>query len=75
MTPERLSEIELAAKTDRELLLLTVMRVNDVCALVQDHKSRMSKLEQWRDKAVGMLAVLGLAVPASVSAFVAWLFR
>ena len=82
MAPARPADLELSAKTDRELLLLTAARVNELgssvtelCELLGRQNGRIGSLEAWRDRAVGVLAVLMIVIPAAVSAAIAWIVR
>ena len=56
------SRIDLEAKTDRELLILAVERLNVVCAQVQQQNGRIRKLEDWRNWMTGGMALLSLIV-------------
>jgi hypothetical protein len=56
------TRIELEAKTDRELLMLAVERLNTVCAQVQLQNGRVRSLEDWRNVMVGGLTLLCLMV-------------
>lgn len=66
--------VDLATKSEREMLVLTVQRLNDIASHLElmngsiaSTKCRIGVLESWRDKATGALAVLMLVVPALVS--------
>jgi len=70
-----LNRIDLGTLSDRELLLLAVQQLNDLCSMVQVQNERIGKLEAWRDKAAGVLLVLMIGVPATVATAIAWLFK
>jgi len=73
--PGKLNKIELGALSDRELLLLAVQQLNELCGMVQVQNGRIGKLEAWRDKAAGVLLILMIGIPATVAAVIAWLFK
>jgi len=73
--PGWLNRIDLGTLSDRELLLLAVQQLNDLCSMVQVQNERIGKLEAWRDKAAGVLLVLMIGVPATVATAIAWLFK
>lgn len=52
------SRIDLEAKSDRELLILAVERLNLVCAQVQQQNGRIRSLEDWRNWMTGGMALL-----------------
>ena len=65
--PLRMSSIDLGNMTDRELLLLTAQHVNELCTHAALQNGRLAKLEEWRNQAIGVRIVLGVAIPAAVS--------
>lgn len=65
--PLRMSSIDLGNMTDRELLLLTAQHVNELCTHAAAQNGRIDKLEEWRNQAIGVGIVLGVAIPAAVS--------
>lgn len=67
MAPQRMADLDLGELSDRELLLLTAQHVNELCGHVDRQNGRISKLEQWRNQAIGALAVLTVLVSAAVS--------
>lgn len=59
-------ELELEHKTDREILVLLVDRVNAISVRIDRQNGRVDRLEGWRDKIVGGLGVLVLAITVGV---------
>jgi hypothetical protein len=66
------SDIELGKLNERELLLLTAQRVNDIAEHVSAQNGRVCKLEQWRDKAIGALLIVSIVVSTAISLAIAF---
>lgn len=71
-------EIDLGKLSDRELLLLTATRVNALCIHVARQNGRLGKseerldlLEGWRNRTLGVLAVVTAAISVAISVAVA----
>lgn len=62
-----LSDIDLGQLSDRELLVLAVTHVNELASHVATQNGRVSKLEAWRNQAVGVLLVVSILASAAVS--------
>ena len=76
--PEQWPEIDLGKLSDRELLLLTATRVNALCEHVARQNGRLGKseerleiLEGWRNRTLGVLAVITAAISVAVSVGIA----
>lgn len=72
------SEIDLGRLSDRELLLRVAVRVNDLCEHVARQNGRLGKseerleiLEGWRNRTLGVLAVITAAISVAISVAVA----
>ncbi len=61
-----MTEIDLANKTDREILVLLVQCVNGVNERLDTQNGRVRKLEDWRNGIVGALGILSLLFVAVV---------
>jgi hypothetical protein len=67
-------QIPLHNLSDRELLLLAVQRLNEVAADSRAAKRRLDDLEEWRDRALGVLALAGLLIPVVVTVAIKVMF-
>ncbi len=56
------TQIDLAVKSDRELLILSVQTVNELCTHVKVQNGRIRKLEDWRNWMTGGMALLMVLV-------------
>lgn len=69
-----MERIELQAKSDRELLLLTVDGVNNINkrldkmnGIVNEHDERIRVLENWRNIVIGGLGVItAIVIPVAL---------
>ena len=62
----KLGGIPLENLSDRELLLLSVRGLNELCQKVDRQNSRLRKLEDWRNILMGRVGLLTFAIPALV---------
>ena len=62
----RLGSIPLDNLSDRELLLLSVRGLNELCQKVDRQNSRINKLEDWRNMMIGGMGLLTVIIPTLV---------
>lgn len=54
---------QLEAKSERELLIMVIDRLNTVCLDVKTQNERIRKLEDWRTYLAGGMTVIAFLVP------------
>jgi len=58
-----LEQLRLEAKSDRELLVMAVERLNSLCLAVGVQNGRLRKLEDWRNYLAGGMTVIVFLIP------------
>jgi len=60
--PNPAQRIDLEAKSDRELLIQSVMMINHACVKIEHVDRRVDSLENWRAYLTGAIVVLSAIV-------------
>lgn len=66
-----MGKIDYETKSDRELLIISVENVNELCEKVENHESRLRKMEGKVAWLIGALSVAGV-IGGSFGAVVKW---